>query len=148
MVVESFGEIKKESRLQFHHIGCLTKNITDSIASYKDTLGFENVSAVFTIEEQQVKVCFIELLHGVNIELIEPMGDNPTLNKILKSNNPYYHVGYTVHNFDKAIQGLLDKGLYLVNTFHSEAFGHKRCAFLYTPEMHLIEIIENPTEQA
>ena len=129
-------------KLQLHHIGCLTENITETLHTYTHMLGFKKVSEVIAVEAQQVKVCFIETAPGVFLELVEPGGDNAALKKILKSKNPYYHTGYLVDNMPLAIEQLQQEGFYLVNRFVSEAFDNRECAFLYSPEMHLIELIE------
>jgi methylmalonyl-CoA/ethylmalonyl-CoA epimerase len=136
--------IAKQVQLRFHHIGCLSVNILETLATYS-AMGFNNVSEIFTITNQKVKVCFVETAPEAFIEFIEPIGDNPTLQKILKSGNSYYHVGYTTPNIDRSIDMLEDNGFRLVNTFYSEAFHNKRCAFMYSPEMHLIELIESTT---
>lgn len=126
----------------FHHIGCLTENIEESLRIYSNSLGFKKASAITAVSSQQVKVCFIEMNTGVNLELIEPTGDNKSLEKILKSKNPYYHIGYLVDDIAAAIEQLQQDGFHLVNRFHSEAFENRSCAFLYTTDMHLIELIE------
>jgi catechol 2,3-dioxygenase-like lactoylglutathione lyase family enzyme len=128
--------------LTFHHIGCLTMNIEESIKLYCQTLGFKVPIKIYTIIDQQVKVCFIEIGIGSNIEFVEPIGENKTLKKIAKSKNPYYHIGYKVMDISKTINQLTAAGFYLVNRFYSEAFENKECAFLYTSEMQLIELIE------
>jgi methylmalonyl-CoA/ethylmalonyl-CoA epimerase len=131
-----------ELNLTFHHTGCITQDIDASIKEYMGDLGFKNISDIYHISQQQVKVCFIDMGSGKFLELVQPVGDNPALQKILKSKNPYYHIGYKVEGFDQAIDLLKEKGYYLVNIFESEAFDKKKCAFLYTPSMHLIELIE------
>jgi methylmalonyl-CoA/ethylmalonyl-CoA epimerase len=128
--------------LCFHHIGCLTENIEISIANYVKDFGFNLPNQIFTITNQQVKVCFIEIGPNSFIEFVEPMGDNPSLKKILKSKNPYYHIGYLTSDITNSINDLISCGYFLVNRFHSEAFNNKECAFLYSTEMHLIELIE------
>lgn len=124
-----------------HHIGCVTENMESSIAIYKQ-MGFQNISEVFFIQSQQVKVCFIETANNFFLELVEVLPSNVSLNKILKSKNPYYHVGYLVEDISASIAQLQNIDFYLVNQFSSEAFQGKQCAFLYSPEMHLIELIE------
>lgn len=128
--------------MTFHHVGCVTNNMAESINSYKNSLGFRNISEVYEIKNQQVKVCFVETGPGIYLELVEPLGEGASLKKIMKSNNPYYHIGYLVDNVQLAIEELQKDGLYLVNSFRSEAFRNKYCAFLYTTNMHLIELIE------
>lgn len=129
--------------LTFHHIGCLTNDIEASKQIYVHALGFKESQEIFTITGQRVKVCFIEIGPGIFLELVQPQGENHSLSKILNSKNPFYHLGYKTDNFEQTLVKLQEDGFYLVNTFISEAFGGKRCSFLYTGQMHLIEIIEN-----
>lgn len=133
-----------QSNLLFHHVGCITKSLEKSKAIYQNQLGFLNFSETFVISKQDVKVCFIETAPGVYLELVEPTGINPFLRQILKNKNPFYHIGFTTNNFEETLQDLLNKKFYLVNRFLSEAFNKRQCAFLYTSDMQLIEIIENP----
>jgi catechol 2,3-dioxygenase-like lactoylglutathione lyase family enzyme len=128
--------------LRFHHIGCLTEDIERSIASYSELFGFNRISRIFNISDQEVKVCFIETSPDTFLELIEPTGVNPTLRKLIKSNNLYYHIGYLTPEIESAIESFIKKDFKLVNTFHSEAFQNRKCAFLYSPDMHLIELIQ------
>jgi len=129
-------------KLTYHHTGCLTHSIEESKAIYAG-MGFGSSSETYTISDQKVKVCFIEMSPGIFLELVEPIGDNVPLNKLLKSKVSFYHLAYLADDFDKTLENLRDAGFYLVNTFRSEAFSNRYCAFLYTPEMHLIEIIES-----
>jgi catechol 2,3-dioxygenase-like lactoylglutathione lyase family enzyme len=128
--------------LQFHHIGCLTESMENSINTYTQQLGFKKASDIITIEAQQVEVCFLETAPGVFLELVKPLSNDSFLTAILKTKNPYYHTGYLVKDISSTIDGLQEAGFYLVNRFRSEAFANKECAFLYTQEMHLIELIE------
>jgi methylmalonyl-CoA/ethylmalonyl-CoA epimerase len=134
--------MKLPESLRLHHVGCLTEDIETSLNNYVDILGFRKASDITVISHQQVKVCFVEVAPDVYLELVEPTGENPALTKILRSKNPYYHTGYLVKDISATIEQLQADGFYLVNRFISEAFENKECAFLYTGEMHLIEIIE------
>jgi len=135
-------EFVSNHQLQFHHTGCLTDDIEASKEVYAGLFGFTSISATFTIESQQVKVCFIQTAPGVYIELVQPAEMNSFFAKIQKSKNPYYHIGYTSTAYDAALKTMIEKGCHMISEFHSEAFEGKRCSFLYTPEMHLVEIIE------
>jgi len=128
--------------LVFHHIGCLTQDMEESKRIYAVAMGLEAVSETFNISSQCVKVCFITLANGTFLELIEPVGENPSLQKILKSKNPFYHLGFLTDDIDATIERMLNDGCYLVNTVYSEAYNNKKCAFIYTEEMHLIELIQ------
>lgn len=128
----------------FHHLGCLVKDINKSIEHYRVLLGKEVFcSKVYDIKEQKVKVCFLQLNKGIYLELVEPDKDNNTLLKMLtKKKVSYYHTAFKVPDLDAKVTNLLANDYHLVTSFLSEAFGGKRCAFLYTPEFHLVELIE------
>lgn len=128
--------------LRFHHTGCITKDIEESKKIFTAVLGFKNVSETILITAQHVKVCFVETAPGCYIEFVEPIAENSFFEKLLKSKNPFYHIGLLADDFDASIAALTDKGFYLLNTFSSEAFQGRRCSFLYSNEMQLIELIE------
>ena len=128
-------------KFKAHHIGCLTEDITQSLLHYK-SLGFESISEIYPIAAQKVNVCFVEIQSNFYLELVEFHPENAALKRIFKNSNPYYHVGYLTENVPTAIKMLENEGFRLVNQFNSEAFKNKLCAFLYSPEMHLIELIE------
>ena len=134
--------IDQKCKLTFHHTGCLTANIENSKQIYS-AMGFSSFSQVYIIVDQKVKVCFIEMATGVFLELVEPFEDNLSLNKLLKSKSSFYHLGYLTDEFENTLEDLQTAGFYLINKFRSEAFANKYCAFLFTSEMHLIEIIES-----
>jgi methylmalonyl-CoA/ethylmalonyl-CoA epimerase len=129
------------AKLAVHHFGCLTKNMDASIETYK-SMGFTNASEIYVIKAQNVRVCFIAIGNNVFLELVEFTDDSAALKALFKSKNPYYHVGYLAEDIRSTIAELVAKGFYLVNEFSSEAFNGRTCAFLYSPEMHLIELIE------
>jgi catechol 2,3-dioxygenase-like lactoylglutathione lyase family enzyme len=124
-------------------VGCVTADIEKSRDIYTGALGFKNVSPVYSIRQQNVQVCFIETAPNIYLELVQPTGENLFLQKILESKNPYYHTGYLTEDFEGTLKKMLDQKLYLVNQFESEAFGNCKCAFLYTKERHLIELIQS-----
>jgi catechol 2,3-dioxygenase-like lactoylglutathione lyase family enzyme len=134
--------IQLTEKLEFHHVGCLTENMEESLDTYVHILGLKMATEIIPIVSQQVKVCFIETSPGIFLELVEPQGDNFALRKLLKGKNPFYHMGYMVRGISEAISQLEEVGFYLVNRFQSEAFQMRECAFLYTREMHLVELIE------
>ena len=134
----------QDINLIFHHIGCLTRDLDKTLALYINQLNFTKVSEPVEVSSQEVKVCFIQTAGGPLIELIQPMGNNITLNRMLKADTPYYHIGYTTKNIEGTIEHLLSSGFFMVNSFLSEAFENRKCAFLYTSEMQLIELIEIP----
>ncbi len=128
--------------LKVHHIGCVVESIEESIKTYTEMLGFKSVSEVFNISSQKVKVCFVEIGNQTFIEFVEPLSLDSAVGKLLKKRHTYYHTGYLVKDFDKTLENLCQKGAHLITSFKSEAFNNKKCAFIYTPELHMIELIE------
>ena len=124
-----------------HHVGCLTDNIERSIASYGQ-IGFQKISEIISISAQGVRVCFVELRRDFFLELVEFPETDEALKKVFKSGNTYYHMGYLVKDAEAAAVTLVKQDYQIINRFYSEAFQGRLCIFLYSPEMHLIELIE------
>ena len=128
--------------LKFHHIGCLVDDIDSSIHIYKNLFQSNNVSEKIFVSSQGVFVCFVGMTDHGYIELIEPVDETSTVNKFIKKGFTYYHVAYLVKNVDDTIAKMCDMHFKHVNIFYSEAFDDKKCAFLFSPDLHLIELIE------
>ncbi len=128
--------------LDFHHTGVLVNDIASSLEHFKTIFGKDSISEIYDISSQKVKVCFVKNGESSFLELVQPVGDDSVVSKLLKKRITYYHVAYKVidiHHSIKQLEGLNYKSL---DIFNSEAFEHKLCAFLYSPDGHLIELIE------
>ncbi len=128
--------------LEFHHIGLLVDNIENSILHYSAMFGKENISDVIRIDTQKVNVCFVKVGPGSYIELVEPLGEESPVYKLLKKRVSYYHIGYKVNDIIGAVSKLEPLNYKPMTYFNSEAFEGKKCIFLFSPEAHLIELIE------
>lgn len=77
---------------RLNHIGIATPSIADSIVFYRDVMGATKIHEPFDMEEQGVKVCFVDTpttggaMNGTQIELIEPLGEASTINGFLAKN--------------------------------------------------------------
>jgi methylmalonyl-CoA epimerase len=128
-----------------HHTGCLVRSIDEALDFYRATFGADKISPKIFVSSQKVNVCFIEIGPEVYIELVESADEESAVGKnMMKKGISYYHIGYMVDDFDKTMADLDELGCRHLDTFHSEAFNNKRCAFLYDTNGCLIEIIENP----
>ena len=129
--------------MKFHHFGCLVSNIESAKVAYLNMMENSIASEVYDISSQNVKVCFINLPNSNSfIELVEPTDKVSTLNRLLNKGTNFYHMGFYVNDIEKKIEELQKTSYKLVNLFNSEAFNNKKCAFLYSPLLHLIELIE------
>jgi methylmalonyl-CoA/ethylmalonyl-CoA epimerase len=126
----------------FHHTGILVANIEEAILSYSGIFGELSTSQIYLIESQKVKVCFIKMQSDVYIELVQPLNENSAVYNLLKKNISYYHVGYKVTDIDNEVRKLIKLNYKPLEFFDSEAFEGNRCIFLFTPDAHLIELIQ------
>lgn len=128
--------------LKFHHTGLLVNSIKESLEHYSKIFGLENISEIYSIHSQGVKVCFIKNGIGSYLELVEPDGQNSAVHNLFKKRISYYHIAYRVKNINIAIEKLEELNYKAMHSFNSEAFEGRSCVFLFTPEAHLIELIE------
>lgn len=128
--------------LEFHHTGCAVKSIDESIVHYRELFGPENIEKKILISSQSVYVCFIKIAPDRYLELIEPSNETSSLNRMLKKNINYYHIGYWVNNMEATIAHLESINCKHISTFNSEAFNDRKCAFMCLPDGCLIELIE------
>lgn len=128
--------------LEFHHTGLLVKNIEHSLKHYTEVFWKVNVSPVYEILTQGVKVCFVK--NGINsyLELVKASSEESVVNSMMKKRISYYYIAYKADDFDETLsepEGLNYKSL---RAFNSQAFQMMCCCFLYTPDAQLIEPIE------
>ncbi len=130
------------SGLTFHHVGLIVESIENSIAHYAKVFGEENISEIFSLGSQQIKECFVRNSETSFIGLVEPLNENSVVYKLLKKRISYYHIAYKVKDIQSMVLQLEKLNYKSLEFFKSEAFGNKSCIFLYTPDGHLIELIE------
>jgi len=124
-----------------HHVGCLVESIDEAIEDYRILHPAGEVSEIYDIEDQKVKVCFFTI-GTVHVEFVEPRAGNEPLLNMLRKKPGFYHIGLYVSDIQTEIERLEASGYRKINVFKSEAFNGRLCSFLYNNEMHLIELIE------
>ena len=76
---------------RLNHIGVATPSIADSIVFWRDIMGATHIHDPFDLPEQGVKVCFVDTPadgpgNGTQIELIEPLPGNTSIQAFLDKN--------------------------------------------------------------
>jgi methylmalonyl-CoA/ethylmalonyl-CoA epimerase len=137
-LIRTDGRILQQ-KLTLHHIGVLVKSIDEAAVAYRGLNA--RISEPVFIASQSVRVCFVDMNCSVAIELVEPT-EKGVSQDLLKRGITYYHLGYLARNFDVALENLAELSYVHLQTFQSEAFEGRRCAFLMSPVLHLIEVIE------
>ncbi len=133
-------------KLTLHHYGFLTGNTAAWLEENEWLLGkpyqvFETVR----VSSQKVNITFVQQSVGsVLTELIEPWEENTKLQKMIDKGITVYHTGYlaAAGEFDTMLSSFEEKGMHALAPFASEAFEGRRCVFIITGNIGMIEIIE------
>jgi len=128
--------------LKLHHIAVVVENIQESMANYAVLFGKENISEVMTVDTSKVLLCLIKIADEVFLELVQPMGEESSVYNLLKKRTSYYHMAYKVKDIHDTVARLEKLNYKPLNFFKSSVFQGKLCIFIYTPEAHMIELIE------
>lgn len=141
---------------RLNHIGVATPCIADSIAHYRDTMGATHIHEPFDLEEQGVKVCFVDTptdsgMNGTQIELIEPLGETSTIRGFLEKNplGGQHHVCFEVPDIAEARAEFEEMGKRILGPTRIGAHGTP-IFFVHPKDMQgmLTEIMETPREGA
>ena len=101
-----------------------------------------DISKIYTISEQKVKVCFLKISPNTYLELVEPLEGNESLKKMKKRGIGFYHLGFLVEDVHAKILEFKKQKYHQISLFSSEAFDGRLCAFLMSRDLQLIELIE------
>ena len=141
---------------RLNHIGVATPSIEASIAHYRDVMGATHIHKPFDLEEQGVKVCFVDTpthsgMDGTQIELIEPLGEASTINGFLAKNplGGQHHVCFEVLDIEDVRKEFEEKGKRILGPTRIGAHGTP-IFFVHPKDMQgmLTEIMETPKEDA
>ncbi|MBL0357980.1 MAG: hypothetical protein IPP72_14360 [Chitinophagaceae bacterium] len=132
--------------LTLHHYGFLTGDTQAWLNENELLMGkpfkiYDRIS----ISSQQVNITFVQQEAGSTLtELVEPWEGNSKLQQWLTRGITVYHTGYLAPEgeFESSVHSLEEKGAHALPPFYSEAFGNKRCVFLVTRHLGMIEVIE------
>jgi methylmalonyl-CoA/ethylmalonyl-CoA epimerase len=125
---EFFGE-----GARFEHIGVAVKSIERISPG----------SEVTTDPVQKVSVAFVSV-HGMELELIEPSGDDSPVMGSLRKGVKWLHLCYAVPDIDAAIAECRNHGFHCIaRPVPAAAFEQRRIAWVYSSEYGLFELLED-----
>jgi methylmalonyl-CoA/ethylmalonyl-CoA epimerase len=127
---------------RFHHIGYATYSITETESVYIKA-GY-NATEITIDSIQRVKVCFLAKSDFPCIELVEPMDESASVNKILKKNGVSpYHLCYEVDDIDDAFDALVAlEYTPLFRPVEAAALDNRKICYFYKKEIGFIEIVQ------
>ena len=131
---------------KLNHVGVATPSIEASVKMYREMLGATDFSETFSMPEQGVWVCFVNLPNS-QIELIEPYGETSPLKNFLEKNpaGGQHHVCFEVPEIHAAKAEFEAKGVRVLGEPRIGAHG-TLVFFVHPKDMGgvLIEIMETP----
>ena len=134
---------------KLNHVGVATPSIDDSVKLYRDMLGATDIGEKFSMPEQGVWVCFVDLPNS-QIELIEPYGDASPLTGFLAKNpkGGQHHVCFEVEDILAARDAMRAKGCTILGTGEPRIGAHGTpVIFVHPKDMGgvLVELMQEPT---
>ena len=133
---------------KLNHVGVATPSIEASVKMYREVLGVTDFSETFSMPEQGVWVCFVNLPNS-QIELIEPYGDASPITAFLEKNpkGGQHHVCFEVPDIIAARDDLVAKGATVLNGGVPRIGAHRvPVIFVHPKDMGgvLVELMETP----
>ena len=133
---------------KLNHVGVATPSLDESIALDRDVLGATSITTPFVMEEQGVKVCFVNLPNS-QIELLEPWGDKSPVRSFLEKNpkGGQHHVCFEVSDIIAARDDMVAKGATVLNDGKPRIGAHGvPVIFVHPKNMGgvLVELMETP----
>ena len=130
--------------MKIHHLGIAVKSIELSVALYKESLGWKVISKLIYDPVQKVNILFMGDRHGSSFELLEPVGNQSPINKMLDRRIGLYHICYEVQDIKLKIKELTKTGFFLISgPVEAVAFDNKMIAFLINSDNLIIELLEH-----
>lgn len=125
------------------HLGIAVNDLGDSMNLYENILGLE-CHGKETVEEQSVNVAFYKV-GDTKIELLESTHpEGPIARHINTRGQGLQHIAYRVANIEEAIEGMVAKGIVMLDKTPRKGAGGSKIAFLHPKSTNgiLIELCE------
>lgn len=127
------------------HVAILVRNLEQSLAFYRDTLGIVP-SEIREVPTEQVRIAFLPLggSGGSDIELVQPLTTDSSLAKSLeKRGEGLHHICFEVDDIDAALAEMQGKGAPVLDTTPRRA-AEGRAIFIHPKAASgvLLELVE------
>ncbi|MQA28700.1 MAG: hypothetical protein GEU82_02515 [Luteitalea sp.] len=145
--MESRGD--EAGAIRLHHVGLAVDSIAAHAEHYRRSLGIELAGEIVEDEIQRVRVAFAQVGPETFIELVEPIGADSPIARVLERGGGLYHMCYLVANVEAAMDRVCRSGGRRVSgPSPARAFGGRRIAWVYTANRTLIEFLERDSAES
>ncbi len=127
--------------MKINHIGIVVKNIESTLKAYVEDYGYRQISNILPIENQQVKVVLLNCGNDVNVELIEPMGEESPVHTALQRGGGINHICYETDQFEQMYEKFKAKVVREAKPAPLEYFKGGRTFFVHR-KGELVEFLE------
>jgi methylmalonyl-CoA/ethylmalonyl-CoA epimerase len=128
--------------MRLHHVGVVVRDIAAYGAAFEIT-GMHASSQLYYDPVQKVRIQFWSDAAGQTIELVEPAAADSPVQEALRKGGGLNHLCFEVDDLDAKVRELLERGgLPVCAATPAVAFGGRRIAFLFLPELNLVELVE------
>lgn len=128
--------------LKFHHMGLIVESIDSAVKTYSCGVFPSQKPEKINISSQGVNVALFRVGDSAFVEFIEAAGALSAIDAFKRrAGCGYYHAAYTSVDLPCDLTVLENAGFTRLAEFDSEAFDGRKCVFLMSPDMHLIELI-------
>jgi methylmalonyl-CoA/ethylmalonyl-CoA epimerase len=131
--------------LRFSHLGVAVGDIEKAVSVYRDLFGYTVLSGPFDDAIQRASICLVGTGNpgDLIIEVVAPLDQESSVNKMLARGIGAYHVCYEVDDIEQMLANARAKGCVIVSrAVPAVAFGGRRIAWFYTPSRQLVEVLE------
>ena len=133
---------------KLNHVGVATPSIDEAVKLYRDVLGATSIGEKFSMPEQGVWVCFVNLPNS-QIELIEPYGEASPIHGFLAKNpsGGQHHVCFEVEDILAAGEVMRAEGATVLGTGEPRIGAHGTPVIFVHPKNMggvLVELMETP----
>jgi methylmalonyl-CoA epimerase len=125
-----------------HHIGIAVKNLKESTALFEKLLGVK--AEIHPAPSQRVTEACFKLGDEVEIDLLEPMGEDSTVAKFLeKRGEGLHHIALEIEDINTGLKEMENKGIQLIDKEGRQGVAGQ-IGFLHPKSTNgvLIELIE------
>ena len=129
--------------MKLHHIGIAVNSIDEKLKIWQQCLGIE-FEDIEEVPDQKVRVAVLPV-GDVNIELLEPVGDDSTIRKFInKRGEGLHHLCFEVEDIEKILSDMRSQGFTLIDEKPRIGASGKKIAFIHPKSMGgvLIELTE------
>ena len=131
--------------MKLHHIGYVVDNI-ENVLPHFEMLGYKKLTNPVKDDIQRCMICFIARDNEPLIELVEPYGNNKSLQKMLtQRGNAPYHMCYQVDDVEALFDELSQKDgwIPLFRPVEAIAFSNRLITYFYNANIGYVEFVNN-----